>query len=409
MKSFTSSVGIVGYNMTAQSEVSSNCINDCYVSMNFYGWSWGGNTQVLPLIRNNFLYNYNYVGINVQGYTGNIGTITNPGLNTLWSNNNAAIDINSSSTINVADNFGMFNISFPQVQITSNNPYHSTASCAHQIFNMPSQGNLNIAYDCDNSEQVMNPLSGGSGNFELKPGYTSELKNSSNQFESAAMIMASIDGADLNLLEQMIENTDLSPNEVAILKYDYFSRKALYTEARSSMQSFVASDEFETNFKALSLVNLDVLEHGWQILSEETIDQLVMITATDLQNANYAISLLNNVSGFHNHVVDEPFAHQVVGTGNIKRVDTGHGFLNIYPNPVRDYAYIELFSENNTENKVELYDIDGKLCTQFTINFVAGGIELDISKLKAGIYFVTLTNPDSGFAQKGKLVKIKQD
>ena len=31
----------------------------------------------------------------------------------LWSNYNSAIDINSNSTITVADNFGMFNISFP--------------------------------------------------------------------------------------------------------------------------------------------------------------------------------------------------------------------------------------------------------------------------------------------------------
>ncbi len=161
--------------------------------------SFIGNTP-LPLIRNNFLYNYNNVGINVQGHSGNIGTLSSPGLNTLWSNYNSAVDINSNTSITVADNFGMFNISWPQVQITSNRPYHSTASCGHQIFNMPSQGNLNISYTCDHYKQIQDPLSGTGGTYNLSGNYLEILIGSEDQFNLANMILASYENADAELL-----------------------------------------------------------------------------------------------------------------------------------------------------------------------------------------------------------------
>ncbi|MBM3436471.1 MAG: hypothetical protein FJY07_09685, partial [Bacteroidetes bacterium] len=122
MRNYNNTRGIMGINMTQTSEVSSNCVTDCYTSMDFKSFL---GIKPLPLIRNNFLYNYNHVGINAQNHSGNIGISGSPGLNTLWSNKNTSVDINSTSNITVADNFGMFNISWPQVQITSNNPYHS--------------------------------------------------------------------------------------------------------------------------------------------------------------------------------------------------------------------------------------------------------------------------------------------
>ncbi|MEZ5194968.1 MAG: hypothetical protein R2764_00795 [Bacteroidales bacterium] len=106
MRTFNGTRGLFAINMLS-SQVSNNCITDCYTSMDFRSFA---EAPPLPLIRNNFLYNYNYVGINVQGHSGNIGTNSSPGLNTLYSNDNSAIDINSNSTITVADNFGMFNI-----------------------------------------------------------------------------------------------------------------------------------------------------------------------------------------------------------------------------------------------------------------------------------------------------------
>jgi hypothetical protein len=65
-----------------------------------------------------------------------------------------------------------------------------------------------------------------------------------------------------------------------------------------------------------------------------------------------------------------------------------------------------LINTNSATSKIEVFDIVGKLVTEYTINFVAGGIELDMQKLEEGIYIIALTDPTSGFLQKGKLIKV---
>lgn len=47
----------------------------------------------------------------------------------------------------------------------------------------------------------------------------------------------------------------------------------------------------------------------------------------------------------------------------------------------------------------------GKKIKGYTINFVAGGIEIDLEELSEGYYFITLIS-DTGSVQKGKLVKV---
>jgi len=407
MKNFTSSIGLIGYGMTAQSEVSSNCITDCYNSMNFYGWSSIGNTPVLPLIRNNYLYNYNYVGINVQGYSGNIGTVTSPGLNTLWSNNNSAIDINSTTNITVADNFGMFNISFPQVQITSNNPYHSTASCGHQIFNMPSQGNLNINYDCDNFNRILSPLMGADGDFNLSGNYVKYLTSSPNQFEHASKILASVDNPGIDLLNEVIGITDLTENQKSLLKYQFYYRIADYQNSRINLENFVPDNNNEQNFKTLAIYSLYAIENGFETLNGEQIDHLKMIAQEESEGTNLAISLLNNVSGYRDQFVGEPLLATVEGTENIHRIDNDASYLHIYPNPVTETAFIEFVNNSGSNSKLEVFDMSGRLVTEYSTGIVAGGIELGVDRLRNGIYFVTLTDPESGYIQKGKMVKVE--
>ncbi len=407
MKSFINSFGLVGYNMSSLSEVSSNCISDCYTSMHFYGWSSTGNPPALPLIRNNSLYNYNYVGINVQGCSGNIGTINDPGLNTLWSNNNSATDINSNTSITVADNFGMFNISFPLVQITSNNPYHSTASCAHQIFNMPSQGNLNINYGCDNFNRILDPMTGAGGTYYLSPGYQETLKSSTTQFEHASMILASVDNPGIDLLNGIINITNLTENQNALLMYNFYYRNADYLNAGITLEMFFPANPDELDFKTLAHYDLDVIENGWEVLTAQDIENLKLMIDEESAYANFAISLLNNTSGYRDHILDEPVYTDVVRTDNIKRIENDASYLNIYPNPVSNIAYIEFINNTGGDSKIEVFDINGKLVSDYTMSIVAGGIELDVQQLRGGIYFVTIINSESGFIQKGKLVKIE--
>ena len=80
---------------------------------------------------------------------------------------------------------------------------------------------------------------------------------------------------------------------------------------------------------------------------------------------------------------------------------------NIYPNPATDKAFIELIYNNELPGNLEIFDAGGSLIQEYTVLLVAGGIELDIQQLKNGFYFVTLSNAETGFIQKGKFVKMK--
>jgi PKD repeat protein len=406
MRHLTSSTGIAGFGMTNRSEITSNCITDCNVSISLQGISSGSGAPLIPLVRNNFLYNYYSIGINVQNHSGNIGTFTNPGLNTLWSNKNTAIDINSNLNIAVADNFGMFNIAFPQVQITSNRPYHSTASCGHQIFNMPSQGNLNVNYVCENLDKTLAPMIPSGNGFVLMQDYQNILSDGWNDFEQAALILASVSNPDQELLEELLTNTPLSDNQKQLLSYQYYLQIANRESAAASLSNFIPTDETEANFKFVAQTQLSITD-DWSEVTPEAISELEAIAQTKTTVSNAAITLLNNLAGYRDQWLEEPELKAVEVAGETRRIDDAGSFLRIYPNPVKHTAFVELINDTETESQLQLFDISGRLVENYAIDIVAGGIEIDMSRLDDGIYFVTLTRTDSGVVQKGKILKMK--
>jgi parallel beta-helix repeat protein len=405
MRTFNQTRGLYAFDLTPSSEISSNCFNDSYTSMDIRTTA----SLSLPKIRNNFLYNYNFVGINVVGYSGNIGTLSpaDPGLNTLWSNYNPAVDINSSTNITVADNFGMFNISWPTVQITSNRPFHSTASCAQQIFNMPSQGNLNVNYLCDNYKNLFAMGNNAGGTFTLPSDFRARLNVSAEQFSDAELILASAEQADEVLLNEVIGATSLTQNEEALLKYHHYYRNADFVNARASLWNFVPENDDDTDFRTLRVIDLDVIEYGWDIITEGQFMAMEMIAEKRSENSNFAISLLNNSPSYRDHLFDlEPLPGVVAGS-EIKYIQEQADYLNIRPNPSSDKIYIDLIDFSMAKDRVEVRDVSGKLVNRVEVNSIGGGIEMDISLLKEGFYTVTVTDTGSGIMKTGKLIKIR--
>ncbi len=404
MRNFINSRGLYATDLGSLSEISTNCFNDSYTAMDFHTTSVG---TVLPKIRNNFLYNYNYVGINVVGYSGNIGTLSppDPGLNTLWSNYNPAVDINSNTNITVADNFGMFNISWPTVQITSNRPFHSTASCAQQIFNMPSQGNLNVNYTCDNFRDLFPIQGGSSGQYILPEDYREQLLSSEKPYEDAAMILATFDQSQPGLLDEILSLVTVSANEKALLSYYYYYRLADYSNARLFISQFTPGNEDEADYKALCLIDLDISENGWQAMDEADFGFIRMISGKGSVNSNFAISILNNSAEYRDYLFDATELEGVVAGSDIKHIDYDENFLVIRPNPATDKVFIEYLKGSLAETRISLYDASGKLVTSYSVNNILGGLELDIRNLNEGFYFVTLTDPSTGQVKSGKLIK----
>jgi hypothetical protein len=407
MQNYNSTTGIFGLNLSSTTEVTSNCVFDCNVSLDFRAIGTAGGQ--LPRIRNNYLYNYNTIGIHVQGLTGNIGSApADPGMNTLWSNKNTAVDINKATAppITVADNFGMFNISWPNVQIVSNNPYHSTASCGHQIFNMPSQGNLNISYTCDNYKQITGLLTGSGGDFELMQNYQQLLKGSNDPFGDAGLLLATYADVTPELMDEVMQAANLTPNQQSLLKYSFYYRNNNYQKAHLYLGQFVPEDDEQHEFKNLMLIDLDVLMHGWEALTADVIDYLSQMMAAESPNVNYAIHLLNNTSDHHSFIFIDPQVDDAVAGDEVIRVEGDNSYLNIYPNPATNNVFIEAMHAAADDPVIEVFDMNGRLVADYSMDFVAGGFELNIQNLRQGIYFITLSDKSGGLLGKGKLVKV---
>jgi hypothetical protein len=300
----------------------------------------------------------------------------------------------------------MFNISWPQVQIVSNRPYHSTASCAQQIFNMPSQGNLNVNYTCDNFRNLFPALNGPGGQYSLDAGFMDELRSSANQFDDAGLILASIDTDDPGLLDNIISATSLTDNEKSILKYIYYYRKSDFVSARMNIEQFAPAGNDEADYKALRLYDLDIIEYGWDILTADDYSYLNLVKDEASSNSNFAITLLNNSPTYRDHLFDVVNLPDVVASIDVKHVEDGSNYLKIRPNPATDKVYIDFIPDGSAESIVTVYDVTGKLVTNYTVNYMNGSIEMDIRNLKEGFYYVTLTENGSGMVRSGKLIKV---
>lgn len=70
-----------------------------------------------------------------------------------------------------------------------------------------------------------------------------------------------------------------------------------------------------------------------------------------------------------------------------------NGEFQLYPNPANDKVYIDLPAQNlNSDLQCRLFSIDGKEIENFFIDKKSSGIELGISSLKEGIYFIRLSS-----------------
>jgi hypothetical protein len=299
----------------------------------------------------------------------------------------------------------MFNISWPTVQITSNRPFHSTASCAQQIFNMPSQGNLNVNYTCDNFRKLFPGVGGSGGAFFPAPGHQEILKASENPFEDAAVLLASVEQGQQSLVDEVLGLVTLTGNETALLKYYYYYRNSDFANARLYLSQFTPSDEDETDYKALCLLDLSIIENGWEALTEAEISSISLIRDKGSVNSNYAISILNNSANYRDYLFNAEELPGVMASPEIKHIEYADNYLVIRPNPATDRVFIEYLAGSLADTRIQLFDASGKLVTGYTVNNISGGIEIDIRNLNEGFYFVTLTDKGTGRVKSGKLIK----
>ncbi len=385
----------------AQSSLSfirNNCIFDANAAISVY--SSDCNYRI-PIIYNNFLYNFNTVGILVDG-TGTIGTASLPGRNTFISNNynNGAVDVenNPLCNVNIAGNYGI-NAVGGTVNVVNTLPYNSSASCANQIteFNQYTfNQNLEMsaltncdafAFRNDSTVEI------AQNSILLSPTINQQIDNwSATEMLNKSVGLFNLLGSfnqqnDINTVYNYVTSTGkLTGNDLGWLNYYYNFAKANYQTATSNLQNISYNNENEKYLIELETINsnMKMQNSAPQQLSANSITQLKSIAAAKVNCSPMAYDLLKlAIDGY-----DYPFQPIVLKTiepsKNIKSLLASS--INVWPNPASNQLQLELINATDANAVIVINNANGQVIYKQSTNVKAGKITLDISTFAKGIY-----------------------
>ncbi len=78
-------------------------------------------------------------------------------------------------------------------------------------------------------------------------------------------------------------------------------------------------------------------------------------------------------------------------------------YVKIYPNPTNGWLQIEMPNRTSLISTIIIYDMLGRQTKQITV--AKSEIEIDLTEMKDGIYFVQIEN--NGIVCRKKVVKVK--
>ncbi len=79
--------------------------------------------------------------------------------------------------------------------------------------------------------------------------------------------------------------------------------------------------------------------------------------------------------------------------------------INVYPQPAIDNLNIDIKLSNNDVNRLDLYDIQGKVLLSTVVNQDSNNASLDVSELNSGIYFVKVQSKNNLHTKKVQIIK----
>jgi hypothetical protein len=401
---------------TSQSVVRNNCVFDAIISITADGF---GCQYKLPIIFNNFLYNYSNAGISVRG-NGSIGTSTDPGRNTLISNNynNGAVDVENTSTciVAIAGNYGINYVS-DSVTVVNSYPYNSSASCANQItefshyqFNL--QLEMSELTNCAPYFDVREDIIRISNNtIELSPLFEQQIVQwKADEVLQKTIGLMNVLAANKKLqsidkVYNAVSNSDkLNENDEAWLNYYYNFAKADYQKAMNQLQSINTETEMEAHTKSyetiISSMHLQKLQP--HLLDANSIGQLKQLEVNNDAISHKAADLLRLAIGGY----DYDFATVSISTKphNKKIKSLAQNQVSIWPNPATDHVVIDYVLQGEQNGELFLFDVTANILLQKTLPNQTAKTSLSINNLAPGIYLLMIKQDDKMVYQT-KLIK----
>jgi hypothetical protein len=398
-QSGTNTVGLyVEWNIGAQPSVTikSNCILETNTAIQLFTT---GNNKQLPLINNNYLYNYSFAGIENNGFVGNIGTSPMPGAgagaNTFVTNHGSGLtgDIISSNPLISYGNFGISFIS-GTVSLAGNN-VNSTASCGGQI-NL-SNSSISAMESCDDSnDQLFNIVANGA----LTESYTVYAQGLN--LGDAINVVTELDAQHVNEFSAYVHNTlQWDANDLEWFDVHVANSTKNWMLAAQLLDQMSASDIDEQEHIAIERTWVDAMQNSVAGLSSDQLTALQTIYYRSGRYAHLAQAILVAVG---TEVDYDFYPTNTRAHISASLVEVSEDEMLIYPNPASQSITVTYSLNQTAGARIDLFDIAGKLLYSTPVTHQYTSAEIDISHLKAGIYIISLSNAD-GFQQQSRLVK----
>ena len=361
----------------------------------------------VPMVVNNYIYNYLTAGINIIGHTGSIGNITQPGRNTFVSNNYAggAREITASpfGSISESCNFGVLgNGSGVNTTVCPTNTMQSsTAACG---------------------QQINNPRHNRQDKWDICENYTGKnaLFDGINSTGVGVVKIGDLNPGKIAPRELVAAGLTLIHNK-QYPEFELFMQKVSAQNALSQWQLDYLKSQLEirkgNSGNALQVLNaanpatdMDQEEHWLTLLSIQNTDGILMagdklklaqIAQSGSPFANVAYDLLHAESGNH----DYRFGGWFINPANENRyILPDQNFVNVMPNPTENMASVQ-FSLSGNKTRITLHDLTGNLLMSAELQQGAVAYKLDLRNLSDGVYLVGVTDIESGEKKVTKLVK----
>jgi len=406
----TAPIGIESYNADPSTQIRGNCVSNT----NFAIYVWSDFFENLPLIANNFMYNYVFSGVYSWQSSGNIGSgpgFTKAGRNTFASNNVTAADIYADFgvTITEAGNYGDFVFGGTGL-ITSagtRNLYFSSASCAKQTAAKPTPDAVidSIAI-CDHYPQLLYPyLTQSTGDtFSLSSVYEPSLATmrgnpaALRQMSSVLSVIVNKGNmsAATNFYNAVGKANVLSGNDALWFNYLYAYVSGDFKKASGILTTISPATENESDHKQVEQVKLGLQLHATDVKMLSKNDKATL-TVIDNRRGTYAAQardLLQMNNAQHDFIFGKPIipATKVDLTHTINRVDE---YMELFPNPANDRITVRYNIQDVANHSLRVLNELGQEVKDVTLMYNGADIQLDISHLSLGMYIIFIQDGNS--------------
>ncbi|MCR9173366.1 MAG: T9SS type A sorting domain-containing protein [bacterium] len=379
-------------------KIASNCIMETNTAMYLEGT--GGAASNLPVILNNYMYNYSSYGVQLVNTVGNIGSSPSPALgagrNSFITNNGLGVIADIAST-NPVTSFGNFGVSFVTggVSISGNN-VNSTASCGHQI---------DLANSSNGYMEICDDLSEGAQGIMINNGLTNDFETevqhaSAYQLEYVLHNLHEAGSTEFELFYETVSNSGvLTGNEALWFDFAYATLKDDVTAATAVLATILPSSDEETNRIVIASAMLTETD----ALAARDLDALDIISQSDSRYRNIAKSVLYNFGAAGARDYYATLTPKNIDDASVIEVD--ETVLTVFPNPTTGEISFEYTVEEGQTASLVVFDMTGKQVALFDLDFDHSTQKANLIFLPEGVYTMSIQVGNETVAHS-KLIKL---